>query len=198
MATKLARRIVESESPIAMTEAFLGAMRERTSTVFKGLKEQKAKYVLFENPSLVDYDEKLDAAVNFVMEKVQVQGIDSISEVIVEAAPIYKVTEKDLRNVFEDAIADPNPGLTEEAQPTFEDFQKSFLLSLDRLIENNSGNVLGFQDLTSAYVTPEEGRALLELYSNLNTGNKQKMVESLVSGKKEFERLVKFAGGVIN
>lgn len=195
MASKFAKRIVESDSPLMMAEAFVSCLNEKTETLYKSLKEQKANYILVEDPTLVEYDEKLDAAINFVIEKIEKDGINVIAEAIVEAAPVFKVTEKDLRNVFEDAIADD---ITEDIEeiPTFEFFQSSFLKKIDAINESSTGDVVGFQDLSSVYVTPEEGRALAELYSNLNNENKKRLVEKLVSSKKEFNELVKFAEGV--
>ncbi len=196
MATKLAQRIVSSNSPIEMTEAFVLAMKERTGSICEGVRKEFASTILLENPEDTDYDKKLDSAVDYTLRSITKNGLASITESIEKASTIFKVEKGDLEHMFESSIA---PETSEEIDAPirggiFEDFEINFLSGLDNILENNSGNILMFKDSTSEYVTPEEGEKLLELYSNLNEDHKKQMVERLVSSKKEYKKLVEFAG----
>lgn len=195
MSTKFAWRIVTEESPIAMTEALIKAMRERTSAILEGYKTEISPYILFENQ---DYDVKLDNAIDYVINEVNESGINSLVESIDKAAPIFKINRADLKAVFESAINDEDerPLMIEEID--LNQFQSSFLSKLDNILEDNSGNILGFLDTTSAYITPQEGKALVEVYSNLNAENKKKLVEKLVSSKREFNKVLNFALSTLN
>jgi hypothetical protein len=194
MSTKLARKIVVSESPIGMAEAFTLAMQERTNAILEGLFIEMAPGILLDNAS-DDYDTKLDNAIDYVMGQVNESGIDCLESAIVKSSNIFRVNKADIQAIFENAINDDTE-IVENIN--YDKFQKTFLQTLDNILEQNSGNIVGFLDTTSAYVTPKEGKVLVEVFSNLNPENKQQMVEKLISSKRNFNSILKFAESTLN
>ncbi len=191
-ATKLARQIVIRESPIGMTESLVKAMNERTAAILEGLKGELTPGILLRTNS-AEYDQTLDEAIDYVIREINESGIDSINDAIEKSGKLFNINAADVRAVFESVIEDGSGGQVIEEEIDLNKFQNNFLSKLDNILEQNSGNILGFLDTTSAYVTPQEGKVLVEVYSNLNADNKKKLVEKLVSSKREFNKVLNFA-----
>lgn len=192
MVTKLAMRIIESDSPIAMAEAFITAMNGRAAAILEGVKIQHAGSILLENAGEQDYDNKLDAAIDYVIRFTQQFGLESIAEGVEQASPIFSVDIHDLIEVFDSALS-VDDTVSAPVETAIISENKDFLVKLDRILESNEGNILGFKDRSSAYVTPMEASSLLELFAELSPENQKTMIEKLVSSKKDFDKLVVFS-----
>lgn len=194
MATKLAKRIVGTESPIEMTESFAQAMKDRAKAICEGLRKEFAERILLENSDDVDYDNKLDSAIDYTFRYINTFGLEKINEGVKKASSIFGIEKADLENMFESSLeTEEIDELQKNDRSLFEDFEINFLSGLDNIIENGSGNILAFKDATSAYITPEEGEKLLEVYSQLNDENKKKMVENLTEGKQKYQKVLEFS-----
>jgi hypothetical protein len=190
-ASKLARNIVLCESPIGKTNYFLKAMKERTDAILEGIRRQVAESILLEAPNS-SYEDRLDNAIDYVMRRINESGINVLPESIERGSRLLRVKSEDLRAIFETAVNyDREDNLQEKVN--HDEFQAKFVDKLNQIVENNAGNILAFLDTTSAYVTPMEAKSLVEVYSQLSNNNKHKMIDKLVSSRREYNKLIEFA-----
>jgi hypothetical protein len=188
MPTKLAQKMVFEESIIGFTEAFSKGMKQRADYILENLTRDFAKRILFDRLN-EDYETKLDNAIDHVISCMNEQGLDNLSETIENISPLYGINPADVTAIFESALEDETP-INENK---FNKLQNHLLNQLNNILEENSGNIVSFADATSVYVMPEESNALVEVYSQLNADNKQKMVDKMVTSKSSFNNVLKFA-----
>ncbi len=188
MATKLAYKFIDADSPFVITEAFCDAMSERVFAIVEGIKKQRSTNILFAEETK-SYEGKMDSAINYVIEDVNQNGVENITESIDKGATLYGVKSEDLKSILENAINDDE--IVENM--VFETFETNFLSSLDTILENREGKIVMFKNTSSAYITPQESESLLEVYSQLNTENKKKLVETACNSRKDYNNVVQFA-----
>lgn len=194
MSTDFARKMVQEESILGFTECFVRGMKQRTDYILENLQKGISQKILFDRLN-EDYETKLDNTIDHIISEINETGIENLSETINRISALYNINPADVVFMFESAI-DSNQPIEENIN--YNKLQQHLLKQLNTILDENAGNIISFTDTTSTYVTPQEGNALVEVYSQLGTENKQKMVERMVESKTSFNQVLSFAKQTLN
>src|SRR6185312_7001080 len=187
MPSKLANKIVQSNSKQLVSESFDTAMWEVLSPKLVQMKSIISSRFLRE---AVDSDDDLQDAIDYVIDCMNDNGVEDLPNAIEQAAKKFSVAKNDLEDAFEDCLNDNADDIGYDDGPQI---SEGFLGQLDTILTEGKSKTVIFENQSAKVVSPNEAQSLFEMYSSLNKSNKEVFKTKLSESKQMFEKMVNFA-----
>lgn len=178
-ANKLVSAIM-TDSPLAVTEVFAEYMKEQAEAKLAARKNELAAKLFTE-----ELENDVDGALDFIFDSVEEKGPEILEAAIERASVEFNVPQRDLVAL-----------LAEDFLPKQEDYTpiaEEFLSALAESVSMDTAILVQFQNNTARQVEYNEAALVLELWSNLNSKNRQLLEHQIIKDVLSFENVLTFA-----